>query len=397
MIAVTTALNKICGLKKKYSVIQGGQGSSKTFSILLILIDYAIRSKDKYIVVASAELTKMRETVIKDFVFIMRSTNRFQSDNFKAGVKYNFPNGSTIVFKGLDEDDIGKGLRSDVFFCNEANKCSFESFWQIASRSKRVYIDFNPDRNFWGIEEIATRQDADYIILTHKDNEYLSDEERSEILGYELKAATSNYWANKHRVYGLGLTGVLDGVIFNDYTIIDELPSGLIYDRIGVDFGYSNDPMAAIGIAFKDNTIYLDELCYQTEMRIADLAKLIKAKLSSKPMTRVVCDSARPESINELYLTGINAHRCDKPTIAEGLDALLQYKLMITKRSHNLIKELQQYTWAKDKHGLNIDTPIDLYNHLIDAARYGFWDIYKTIRGTGERRTRAKVPALYGG
>ena len=180
----TTALKKICALKKKYKAVRGGQGSSKTFSILMILINHASSKANRNIYVVSAELTKMRETVIKDFVCIMMEAGIYNPDNFLAGTLYKYPNGSTIKFLGLDKEDVGKGLRSHVVYFNEVNKVNQETFRQMASRSDNIYLDYNPDAEFYVDTDILTRPDCDFVQLTFKDNDQLKEGERDEILNY---------------------------------------------------------------------------------------------------------------------------------------------------------------------------------------------------------------------
>ena len=149
MIKQTTALRKIANLKKRIWVIRGGQGSAKTISILILLINHASSNSNREILIISAELTKMRLTVIKDFVKVMRGFGIYEDSRFKAGTLYRFPNGSFIKFIGLDKEDVGKGLRSDIAYFNEVNKCDKESYRQVASRAKRVVMDYNPDANFF--------------------------------------------------------------------------------------------------------------------------------------------------------------------------------------------------------------------------------------------------------
>ena len=136
----TTALNKICGLNKRIWGIQGGQGAGKTYSIVQILIDYALSKPNREIFIASYELSKMRITVIKDFINIMKSFDIFNKSEFTGGTLYRFKNGSFIQFIGLDKVDIGKGLRSHVMFVNEANKVDFETYRELTSRAERIII-----------------------------------------------------------------------------------------------------------------------------------------------------------------------------------------------------------------------------------------------------------------
>ena len=104
MIQQTTALRKIAGLKKKIKVIRGGQGSGKTISILILLINHASSKEDREILILSSELTKMRLTVIKDFVKVMKMFGIYEDSRFIAGTLYRFRNGSFIKFIGMDKD-----------------------------------------------------------------------------------------------------------------------------------------------------------------------------------------------------------------------------------------------------------------------------------------------------
>ena len=187
MIQQTTSLRKVASLRKRIRVIRGGQGAGKTISILILLINHAAGKPDKEILIISAELTKMRLTVIKDFVKLMKQIGIFDESRFIAETLYRFPNGSFIKFIGLDKSDVGKGLRSDVAYFNEVNKCDFESYRQVASRSKIVFADYNPDTEFYIDTDVITRDDCDFLQLTFEDNELLSIDERQEILLYKEK------------------------------------------------------------------------------------------------------------------------------------------------------------------------------------------------------------------
>lgn len=380
---VTTALNKILGLTKKYKVIQGGQGAGKTFAILIILIDYCIRVPNQTVIIASAELTKMRLTVIKDFIFILKKLNRYKNDSFTAGTLYTFANGSTIKFIGLDQEDLGKGLRSDVLFINEANKCTFEQCWQLMSRAKKIYIDYNPDSIFWVNTEILIRIDADHLILTFKDNEYLSEEERCEILSYETRGATSTYWLNKWRVYGLGLVGTLDGLIFTQFRIVDVIPE-TDKRNYGMDFGFTNDPTALIDVRFNDGELWLDELLYRTQMTNADIIRYVKPLSLKKP---VIADSSEPKSIEEIKRSGIRIEPAVKgpDSINRGIDLMKSYKINVTRRSVNLIKEFENYKWKVDRTGKIINEPVDLWNHCIDASRYAVSAMFDSVKHSPPR------------
>jgi phage terminase large subunit len=173
MIQQTTALRKIARLKKRIRVIRGGQGAGKTISILILLINHASSKPDKEILIISAELTKMRLTVIKDFVKVMKLASLWNENRFIAGTLYRFPNGSFIKFIGLDKQDVGKGLRCDIAYFNEVNKCDAESYRQVASRAGQVFADYNPDADFFIDRDVIGREDCDFCNLHSMTTNYL--------------------------------------------------------------------------------------------------------------------------------------------------------------------------------------------------------------------------------
>ena len=366
----TTALKKIASLRSKIRVVQGGQGAGKTISILMLLINHASSNEDREIFIVSAELTKMRLTVIKDFVKVMKSFGIYDESRFSAGTLYRFPNGSFIKFIGLDKEDVGKGLRSDVVYFNEANKVDFESYREMASRAKLIYIDYNPNAEFWVHSEILTREDHDFLVLTFQDNEFLDQEEKKEILLYRERGFDENgnevnkYWANKWRVYGLGQVSHVEGVIFTNWQE-GETPKHLpvVY---GMDFGYVHDPTTLVRVARKDSNIYVHEILYAKELSTEQIAKVIKDNTEKDQL--IVADSAEPRLIDELYYKDINIVKCRKgrDSVRFGIQKLLESNIIVTPTSDNLIRELRNYTWGDKKS----NTPIDGWDHCIDAIRY---------------------------
>ncbi len=379
----TVALKKIARLTKKTRVIQGGQGAGKTIGIEMILINHAQHNPGREITIIQAELSKLKKTAVRDFIKILRSYDHFEINRWnKTDSTYTFPNGAYIEFLGLDKSDVGKGFRRDVVYFNELNKggITLDAYTQFASRAKIVYADFNPDRRFWLHDEIIPDDDTDFLILTYNDNEHLPQSELKEILKYKDKAfhnpelddlfnetnIKSKYWSNKWRVYGLGLVGYLDGLIFDNWTKINNVPKEAEYLGTGLDFGYSNDPTAITDIYKWNGKRILDEICYKTGMVNNDIARILKGK------GIVYADSSEPKSIEEIRRTGIDIRGATKgpDSINYGINTMLDQQYLVTRRSVNLKTELNSYTWAIDKNGNTVNKPVDMYNHLIDGIRY---------------------------
>lgn len=370
MFQSTTAIKKLHALKKRKKVIQGGTSAGKTFGILPILIDRCIRTPLLETSVVSESIPHLRRGAMKDFLKIMIATGRYRDGQWnRSSLKYTFTNGSYIEFFSVEQPDKLRGARRNVLYVNEANNIPFEAYNQLAIRtSGDIWIDFNPTANFWAHKEVATEDDADFITLTYLDNEALPLTIVKDIESARDKAKDSTYWHNWWQVYGLGKVGSLDGVCLTGWEEI-KLPEEARLLCYGMDFGYSNDPTTVIGL-YKYNDAYIfDEVLFQKKLLNSDISNLFKANDINGI---VYADSAEPKSIAELRTYGHKVLPCTKgkDSIVYGINLINQNKIYITNRSKNLIKELQSYSWMKDREGNTINKPIDAFNHCIDACRY---------------------------
>jgi len=231
MLLRTTAINKIIALKKRVKIIQGGTSAGKTFGILPVLISKAANKPLLEISVVAESIPHLRRGALKDFLTIMKTTNRYFDERFnKSLLRYEFGNGSYIEFFSADDSSKLRGARRDILYINECNNIEFESYNELAIRTKReVFLDFNPANEFWVHTELKDEPDTDFLILTYKDNEALDKRIVREIEKNRLKATTSTYWANWWRVYGEGLVGMLEGVVFSNWQQIDIVPPELRY------------------------------------------------------------------------------------------------------------------------------------------------------------------------
>ena len=367
----TTAINKILNLKKRIKIIQGGTSAGKTYGILPILIDKATKSKLE-ISVVSESIPHLRRGALKDFIKIMQDTNRWISPHFnKSLLKYTFANGSYIEFFSVEQPDKLRGARRNILYVNEADNIPFEAYQQLSIRtSSEVFIDYNPTHEFWAHTELMQDNDSDFIILTYKDNEALSENIVKEIEKARDKAKTSKHWENWWNVYGLGKVGSLEGVVFSDWSEISIVPQEARLLGYGMDFGYSNDPTTLVACYKYNQDIIFDELIYSTGLLNSDIANLFKNYNVSNHY--IYADSAEPKSIAELRRRGFNVQGVTKgrDSINYGINILQQHQFKVTKRSVNLIKELRSYTWDKDRTGTTLNKPVDAFNHAIDAIRY---------------------------
>lgn len=368
MFKRTTATNKVLALKKRIKIIQGGTSASKTYSILAVLINKAINNPNLEISVVAESIPHLRRGALKDFIKILKWTNRYSDSQFnKSLLNYQFKNGSIFEFFSADDSSKLRGARRDILYINECNNVTFESYNELSIRTKKeVFLDFNPANEFWVHTELKGETDSDFIILTYKDNEALDQSIVEQIEKNKLKAKTSSYWENWWRVYGLGEIGMLEGVIFSNWKIIDNIPSEAKLLGIGVDFGYTNDPTTIIEIYSYNNQRIINELCYKTGMINSDIAKLLPNQVP------IYADSSEPKSIEEIRRFGkmIKGVTKGKDSINFGIQIMQSQEYLVTSNSVNVIKELRGYVWDSDKSGARLNKPIDSNNHAIDGIRY---------------------------
>lgn len=371
MFKYTTAIKKLRGLSKRKKIVQGGTSAGKTFGIIPILIDQAARQRNLEISVVAESIPHLRRGAIKDFIKIMKWTNRWISDNWnKSFLKYSFANGSYIEFFSADQDDKLRGARRNILYINEANNVTFNAYNELSIRtSGDIWLDYNPTREFWAHTEVIPDNDSELLILTYKDNEGLPSSIVEDIESKKAKAKTSEYWANWWKVYGLGEIGSLEGVIFDNWKQIQILPEEARLLGYGLDFGYTNDPSALIAVYKYNNQFIFDEVIYQTGLLNSDIVNLMK----NKGVNGIIyADSAEPKSIAEIKSRGFQVLPTDKgkDSIVYGIGFMQSLDILVTARSTNLIKEFRNYMWMRDKTGASLNKPIDNWNHGIDAVRY---------------------------
>lgn len=370
--------------KGKIVINRGGTRSSKTYSLSQLAIRWLLTGRireHQYIPKGVFSIVRktfpaLKASALRDVLEILDEHDlyRYVKHNKTDHIITLPGSGRYLEFFSVDQQQKVRSRGRNILYCVEGNELDYlNTFYQMLMRTKDlVFIDLNPDDPYnWINEELEqkralNRGDVEVIISTYKDNPFLSTEHVQEI--EYMKDVDQELW----EVYGLGQYGKITGLVFPNIEIVKRMPERLALPGYGLDFGFINDPTALIRAGVLDKTnLYLDEVIYETGLTNADIAGAMRSH-EVRQQDEVYADAAEPKSIREIQGYGFNirAARKGPDSVIFGINTLKKYKIHMTERSHNFIKESRKYKWKVDQEGKPTNVPIDMFNHGFDAARY---------------------------
>jgi phage terminase large subunit len=374
----------------------GAKGSGKSYGVadkilLQPQIQTEIAKKDikLKIVVIRQSLPSLKRSCIE--LFEERS-NLFKMPYHlnKSDFIAEYGNGSRILYIGLDDSKAYQKLQSitnvDMVWIEELPEISeitYENADLILRGGQGLYKQFIGTFNPVSIGSWVYRrwweQDNEKVLKIKtlaEDNPWIDEQ--------YLETLKNLEFSNKslYTVYYKGEWGILKGVIYDNYDIVDQLPES--YEEIiyGLDFGFNNQT-ALLKIYLKDQECWLEQLIYKSGLTNNDLIREIK-KLEINKNDPIYCDSAEPARIEEIHREGFNAKESDK-NVKDGIDFTKTLKLHYLKSSNDLIKESAGYVWKVDKDGKPMDEPVKFQDHLMSAKRYA---LYTHLKRYTEARIR---------
>ncbi|MDJ1483110.1 phage terminase large subunit [Cytophagaceae bacterium YF14B1] len=370
MFKTSTLYKAIRECKSDVIVNQGGTSSGKTVATLQNAFERCILEKNTVFTVVGQDIPNLKKGAIRDAETIVRDSDEIsqhlvgsfnKSDRF-----YQFKNGSVMEFQSYDDAQDAKSGKRDYLFINEANGIPKPIYDELVLRTrKQAFIDYNPNYSFWVHESIIPEPNTTLFITDHRHNPFLDEKTRAKIEA--LRKVDVDIW----KVYARGVTGKLEGLVFPNVRIVEEVPAEAKLIGVGLDFGYTNDPSSNEWVYMYNGELYIDELFYETGLTNPDIAKIWMENGVSNQQ-EIIADSADPKSIQELRNLGYNVIAASKgaDSISLGIDTIKRYPLNITRRSVGIRKEQQRYLWAKDKLGKPLNVPVDAFNHGWDSVRY---------------------------
>lgn len=393
----------VAGAEKtaRYVSSCGGTRSGKTFSALQFLLLLVSSDKSATVnTVVSETFPHLKRGAIRDFETIIGHPLKDDPAWSITESTYTFPhNGAKIEFFSVDNSAKVHGPARDRLFVNEAQNVEYETARQLFVRTRDlILLDYNPTHAFWLNEKIEPLPECVTIHSTYRDNYDRATGESmlsaAQIREIESNRTDENWW----RIYGEGLTGRLEGLIYPDFEQIDSMPEDPeLVDLYGLDFGYTNDPSTLIRVKVdtRRRVIYADQLLYERGLLNSEIVDRLRAQGVPRS-AEIYADSAEPKSVDEIAAAGFNCKGCFKgKTVVEQIQFIKGFSLKITKRSVDMIRELRNYSWLKGKNGefLNEPNKGQHYDHALDALRYAVFSrlgqFKKPLRGGKPKTARA--------
>ena len=352
---------------KRHIFNEGGTSSSKTISLIQLLILIAKYAKETLLISIVAEsIPHIKRGTLRDFQNLMADDFNDQQYN-RTDFIYQFDN-AKIEFFSADNPAKLRGARRDILFINEVNNVSYDAYRELDVRTRKVtFCDWNPVSEFFIYDnELLNDPNTVLIHSTYKDALSVIP---PEIIANILDMGSRDI--NWNNVYVEGRLGKIEGLVYPLFDTIDSLPErGEVI--FGLDFGFSGDPAALTKNVITPQEIFSEELIYEVGLTNQDLSSRMVDLGMRKGYDLIYADSAEPKSIEELYRMGWNIKGVTKmkDSVEFGHQKVRQHKLHWTKSSLNCIKEQRNFRYIQDKMGKFTEKTVHQYSHGMDSRRY---------------------------
>lgn len=368
----------------------GGARSSKSYSICQLLISKLVSEKKKTFGICRKTFPALRMTAMKLFFDLIKEYGIYEESRHNKTFN-TYEHGNNLVqFFGLDETEKVKSTEFNYLWMEEANEFSYGDYTNLKLRlsgqisdgnMNHLYLSLNPiDAHNWIATRASKERDVEVVHSTFEDNPFLSKEYINTLL--ELINQDENFY----RVYTLGEWGLFEGKVYNNYTVIPEMPAMESAKwSYGLDFGLVN-PSTLIKVYLFQDRFYVEEKLYRAGMTNSDIIEF----LSHQERGDIYGDPSAKQMLEEIRRAGYPAFEGYKG-VKEGIDLCQRQKLYIPESSQHLLKEIRNYAWKKDKEGHFLPEPVKYEDHCVDAMRYAIWGITERF-GFATQRPRSSEP-----
>lgn len=375
IIPVTKIFTKNYHSKKSTVLNLGGARSSKSFSIIQLMIQRFVNEERKKFLTTRKTSPALKLTTYKLTLDLLKEYGIYDKLDHNKTDKtlYNPENQNFWVFTSIDDPEKIKSSEFNYIHMEEANEFTYEDFTVLKLRlsgkikkgeKNQIFLSCNPSDFYgWVKRDLMNKEEHELIRSTYKDNPFLDREYIRKL--EDLKNQDESYY----KIYALGEFAFIKGLIFETLMIVEEFPS-VDEEIYGLDFGFNN-PTTLIWIGIKEKKLFLDEIIYETNLTNSQLIELMMS-LNVSRKADVYADASEPARIEEIYRKGFNIKPADK-SIKDGIDFLKRFNFYTKTKCIHIINEFQSYKWKTDKNGNILDEPLKFNDHTCDAIRYAVY------------------------
>lgn len=369
----------------RHLMIMGSAGSGKTIFACTKVILYALKYPNARIGVFRQTLPSLRETAWREIVELLDEYGIDYKENKSNGI-VTLSNNSTISFTPTDDEKKLRSLNLDFVYIEQCEEISEEAFIELDLRIRnevskkyggQMLIVVQPsNKTHWlyrlFYQEKANDDDYKKIHFSYLDNPFLPEEQKKVYEGLK----ETNY--DRYLTHTLGEWISSSKQIFTNNWEVGFDRQYFNYYVGGVDFGWNN-PACFLLCGVYDNEFYVLGEVYKTEMTNSEFLTEIRSLLMNHNLTfndldAVYCDSADPEKIEVFIRNGLNAYPSVKNVKAK-IHTAQETKIHIHESCVNLIREMPQYEWKRNKDGEILDEPVKKNDHAVDALCYAIFGV----------------------
>ena len=305
-------------------------------------------------------------------------------------------NGSLITFQGMQNHtaDTIKSLQGyNVAWVEEAQSLSQRSLDllrpTIRDEGSELWFSWNPSQPTDPIDLLLRGdklpKDAIVVQANYLDNPWLPNVLLDE-MNFDRERDHDKYlhvWLGEYN-------NKSESRVYKNWVVEEfDRPAGTIY-RLGADWGFANDPTALIRCSIDENRLYIDYEAVMVGCEIVNTPDLFR-RIPESDKWFITADSSRPETISHMMNNGfnkINGSVKGAGSVADGVEFLKSFDIVVHPRCHETIRELTTYSYKTDPLTDRI-LPIleDKNNHIMDALRYACEGIRNVRKKKEPKRT----------
>lgn len=384
--------------KHFYRVVKGSRGSKKSKTIAINMIYRIMKYPESNLLVIRRVFNTLRNSCRADLIWAinrLKVNHLWRVPKGEHTLTY-LPTGQQILFAGLDDPlkltsiTVAQGYLNFVWI-EEAFQIEKQEMFETLEESIRgilpphlfhqITLSFNPwSEDHWlrkrFYNDTYDREYTDdliYAITTdYTMNEFLDEVTLKRLEEMKIKRP------NRFRVAGLGEWGIAEGLVYNNWEVLEFDPVKLLRSdfsleaAFGLDFGFTNDPSAFIAVIvdLRNKRLFIFDEFYKKRLLNNEIAEEIKIRGYSKD--EITADCAEAKSIEEIRSYGISRIKQSskgKGSVNQGIQYIQQFDIYVHPKCTNTIMEFKNYVW-EEKNGITLNKAADNYNHLMDALRY---------------------------